>query len=83
MKFPKRSSDLNPLDYGFWSMINTRLRGQESKFLPSKREGRAAFIKRLKRTIMRTPSATLEPLVKSMKRRCGALRTAKGADFEE
>ena len=48
----------------------------ESKFPPSKRESRAAFIKRLKRTIMRTPSATLEPLVKSMKRRCAALKAA-------
>ena len=66
----------NPLDYGFWSMINTRSRGQESKLSPSKRESRAAFIKRLKRTIMRTPSATLEPLVKSMKRRCAALKAA-------
>ena len=56
---------------------------RESKFPPSKRESRAAFIKRLKRTIMRTPSATLEPLVKSMKRRCAALKAAKGADFEE
>ena len=76
LKFPKRSSDLNPLEYGFWSMINARLRGQEPKFPPSKRESRAAFIKRLKRTIMRTPSATLEPLVKSMKRRCAALKAA-------
>ena len=83
LKFPKRSPDLNPLDYGFWPMINQRLRGQESKFPPSKRESRAAFIKRLKRTIMRIPSATLEPLVKSMTRRSAALQTAKGADFEE
>ncbi|CAK0889625.1 unnamed protein product [Prorocentrum cordatum] len=81
--FPKRSPDLNPLDYGFWSMINKRLRGQEAKFPPSKKESRAAFIRRLKRTIMRVPSATLEPLVKSMKRRCTALLAAKGADFEE
>ena len=83
LKFPKRSPDLNPLDYGFWSMVNKRLRAQESKFPPSKRESRAAFIKRLKRTIKRTPSVTLEPLVKSMKRRCAALKSAKGADFEE
>ncbi|CAK0845543.1 unnamed protein product, partial [Prorocentrum cordatum] len=81
--FPKRSLDLNPLDYGFWSMINKRLRGQEAKFPPSKMESRAAFIRRLKRTIMRVPSATLEPLVQSMKRRCNALLAAKGADFEE
>ena len=81
--FPKRSPDLNPLDYGFWSMINKHLRSQEAKFPPSKRESRAAFIKRLKRTITRVPSATLEPLVKSMKRRCAALLAAKGADFEE
>ncbi|CAK0806807.1 unnamed protein product, partial [Prorocentrum cordatum] len=80
--FPKRSPDLNPLDCGFWSMINKRLRGQEAKFPPSKKESRAAFIRRLKRAIMRVPSATLEPLVKSMKRRCTALLAAKGADFE-
>ena len=80
---PKRSPDLNPLDYGFWSMINRRLRKQEVKFPASKKETRADFIKRLKGTIKRVPAATLEPLVKSMKRRCTALLAAKGADFEE
>ncbi|CAK0805808.1 unnamed protein product [Prorocentrum cordatum] len=81
--FPKRSPDFNPLDCGFWPMINRRLRGQGAKFPPSKRESRAAFIRRLKRTITRVPSATFEPLVKSMKRRCTALLAAKGADIEE
>ena len=35
LKFPKRSPDLNPLDYGFWPMVNKCLRAQESKFPPS------------------------------------------------
>ena len=74
---------MNPLDYGFWSMINRRLRKQEVKFPASKKESRAAFVKRLKRTIKRIPRATLEPLVRSMKRRCTALLAAKGEDFEE
>ena len=80
---PKRSPDLNPLDYGFWPMTNKRLRSQEAKLPPSKRESRAVFIKRLKRTIMRVPATTLEPLVKSVKRRCNALLAVKCADFDE
>ena len=83
MPFPKRSPDLNPLDYGFWALVNRRLRKQEAAFPFSKRETRKQFIHRLKGTIRRVPAATLTPLVQSMKRRCVALRAAEGRDFEE
>ena len=83
LAIPKRSPDLNPLDYGFWSLVNIRLRAQEAKFPAYKKEARNAFTARLRRTILRVPAAVLAPLVKSMRRRCAALRAAKGADFEE
>ena len=76
LPFPKRSPDLNPLDYGFWSMINRRLRKQEAKFPAGEKESRVAFIKRLRSTVKRVSSTTLEPLVKPMKRRCSALLDA-------
>ena len=83
LSFPKRSPDLNPLDYGFWDCVNRRLRKQEAAFPSAKRETRAKFVARLKRTIQRVPEAVLTPLVKSMGRRCKALKLAKGHDFEE
>ena len=38
--FPKRSPDLNPLDYGFWSELNKRMRRQERSWPMSKTESR-------------------------------------------
>ena len=83
LAFPKRSPDLNPLDYDFWDCVNRRLRKQEAAFPPAKKETRAQFVARLKRTIQRVPEAVLTPLVKSMGRRCKALQRVKGQDFEE
>ena len=83
MPFPKRSPDLNPLDYGFWDCVNRRLRKQEAAFPYAKRESRAAFVQRLRRTILRVPASVLSPMVKSMKRRCEALKDARGKHFEE
>ncbi|CAK0810352.1 unnamed protein product [Prorocentrum cordatum] len=83
LPFPKRSPDINPLDYGFWDCVNRRLRKQEATYSSTKKETRAQFVARLKRTIQRVPEAILTPLVKSMGRRCKALQRAKGKDFEE
>ena len=83
LPFPKRSPDLNPLDYAFWDCVNRRLRRQERWFPQDKKEERTAFVARLRRTIMRVPGHILCPMVKSMKRRCAALKAAKGKDFEE
>ena len=83
LEFPKRSPDLNPLDYGFWDVVNRRMRKQEAAFPKTKRETRDEFIVRLKRTITRVPESVLTPLVQSMKRRCVALKASGGKHFEE
>lgn len=80
---PKRSPDLNPLDYGLWAEINRRMRIQERKFPRNKHETREAFIVRLRRTALRIPTSYCAALVKSMKRRCEAVVAAKGGDFDE
>ena len=83
LALPKRSPDLNPLDYGFWDCVNRRLREQESVFHTRKKETPQQFTARLRRTIMRTPKKILTPMVESMKRRCAALKACGGKDFEE
>ena len=83
LEFPKRSPDLNPLDYSFWSNVNSRLRQQEQKFDDDYNEPRGEFIKRLRRTVLRTPRRTLLGMVRNMKRRCELLKAARGEHFEE
>ena len=83
LEIPRRSPDLNPLDYDFWAAVNARMRKQERKFAAGRRESLAAYTARLRRTAMRMPSQYLQSLVRSMKRRCVALKNAKGRDFEE
>jgi len=83
LEIPRRSPDLNPLDYGFWAEVNARMRKQERKFAAGRRESLTAYAARLRRTAMRMPSQYLQALVRSMKIRCVALKDAKGRDFEE
>ena len=83
LPFPKRSPDLNPLDYAFWDCVNRKLRAQERRFPARKKESHTAFVARLRRTIKSVPSSVLTPMVMSMKRRCVALKAAKGQGFEE
>ena len=82
-EIPKRSPDLNPLDFAFCSAVNVRLRAQEAKFSEEYRETRKAFVARLKRTVMRVPASVLGPMARSMKRRCAAVKKANGGNFEE
>lgn len=83
LPLPKRSPDLNPLDYSFWSTVNTRMRNQERRYTEEFKESRAAFVARLRRTVLRVSPKVLNPMIRSMKRRCIALKEAKGRDFEE
>ena len=72
LELPKRSPDLNPLDYAFWSEVNGRLRSQEAEFPDKFTETRCQFAKRLRRTVLGVPPATLCAMVSNMKRRCGS-----------
>lgn len=83
LALPRRSPDLNPLDYGFWSEVSRRMRKQEKKFPRSFRETQQDYAVRLRRTALRIPSSYLDRLVRSMKRKCVALSAAAGNDFQE
>ena len=83
VEFPKRSPDLNPLDYGLWAEVNKRMRKQELRFKANRRETKAQYAARLRRTAMALPPSFLKALVSSMKRRCADLVAAGGGDFQE
>ena len=72
-----------PLDFGFWKSVNRRLRKQELTFPTEYYEARTPFVNRVRRTIMRTPAASLTKIIGSLKRRCKLLKEAKGFHFEE
>ena len=83
LELPRRSPDLNPLDYGLWAEVNKRMRNQELKYKAARKETVKQYAARLRRTAMRIPAAYFEKLIGSMQRRCKALRDADGHDFEE
>lgn len=83
LNIPKRSPDLNPMDYSVWSEINRRLRKQEAKFPRNKRETRAEYLSRLRRTARNLPSSFIKKAVGDMSRRCQLLLAAKGRYFQE
>ena len=80
---PKRSPCLNVCDYFLWSAVNRRMREQERPWPASKRESREGFLKRLCRTALATPRATVRAAVGDMKRRCNRLLAANGGNIEE
>ena len=82
-RIPKRSPDLNVLDYFVWSEVERRLRKQEAKWPASRRETRVAFIRRLRRTALGLRTADINRAIGDMPRRCALLHKAKGELFEE
>ena len=83
LPFPKHSPDLMPLDFGFWSSVNKRLRKQEAAFGAAYTETRRHFLGRLRRTILRTPPGCLAKLIGNMPLRCARLKKAAGWHMEE
>ena len=80
---PKRSPDLNLMDFAIWKSVTTRMRRQERKFPRSKRETRAAYIARLRRTALNTPKSTVTKAIRNLQHRCKLLHKAKGGHIEE
>ncbi|CAE8639158.1 unnamed protein product, partial [Polarella glacialis] len=70
LELPRRSPDLNPLDYGFWAELNKRMRKQELTFRDTKKETRDEYIERLRQTTTRMPAKFCKALVCSLKRHC-------------
>ena len=80
---PKRSPDLNVLDYSLWSQINRRMRDQEARFPKNKKETIDEFKKRLRKTALNLPTSAVKTAVGSMKRRCETISKLKGGLFNE
>ena len=83
LEIPRRSPDLSVMDYAIWSEINRRMRRQERKWAASKRETRAQFAARLRRTAKKLPAAFIRASMGDMKRRCQLVLAAKGGFFQE
>ena len=80
---PKRSPELNVLDYAVWVEVERRLRSQEKRWPAGKRETRAEFERRLDRVAKTLPSSFIDKSIMGMKRRCERLHAAEGGLFEE
>ena len=83
LNLPKRSPDLNVLDYSLWSQINTRMREAEAKWPKDFTESRQEYKDRLRRTALALSAAVVKKAVMDMKRRLHALKAANGGYFEE
>lgn len=80
---PKRSPQLNVCDYALWAEVNRRMRRQEQRWAAQRKETRAAYLARLRRTALRLPKTFIENSIGNMKVRCRRLSAARGRHFEE
>ena len=80
---PKRSPDLNVLDYYFWSTVEKKLRLQERRRPQDRKETREQFKKRLRRLVKAWPADEINRAIGDLARRAELLYRAKGGLFEE
>ena len=80
---PPRSPDLNVCDYALWAKIGRNMRRQEACFPGSRRETRAEYLERLRKTAKRLPTSFIDKAIANMKVRCQRLFEARGGHFEE
>ena len=83
IRLPKRSPDLNVLDYCLWHEINTRMRVQERMFKPDFKEKEDAYKKRLRRTALGLPKSLVKRAVGDIVRRLALIKKAKGGLIAE
>ena len=81
---PKRSPDLNVLDFAVWKPVNRKMREQERRMAKSTRESRAAYTKRLHKAarVVLKPDFVKKSIM-AMRRRCRLVFQAKGGHFNE
>ena len=82
-RLPKRSPDLNVLDFSVWAEVERWMRRQERRWPVSKRETRAEFIRRLGRVGRGLLKKFIDDSISDMPRRCERLFAAKGGPPEE
>ena len=83
LRIPKRSPDLNVLDYHIWSAVERLMRKQEQNMKDARSETRSEFIRRLDRTAFGLSEETINDAIGSLQRRCQLLLKAKGGLFVE
>ena len=83
LALPKRSPDLNVMDYAVWTAIERRMRKQEKKWPADKRETRTEFERRLNRVARSLPKEFIDKSIGDLQRRCERLHAARGGLFEE
>ena len=83
LRIPKRSPDLNVLDYCIWSTVERLMREQERNMKDAKKETRDQFIRRLDRTAYGLSGEAVDKAIGSLQRRCGLLLKARGGLFVE
>ena len=83
LEIPKRSPDLNVLDYSMWSTVEGLLRKQERNMKDATKETREQFIRRLDRTAYGLSEETINKAIGSLQRRCQLLDAAEGGLFHE
>ena len=81
-QIPKRSPDLNVLDYAIWSEGERRMRLEELKMKKGKRETREQFEARLDRVALSLPPSYVKRSICDLKRRSHLLYEAEGGLFE-
>ena len=69
LELPKRSPDLNVMDYALWSEEERRLRAQENKWPAGRHETRAEFERRLDRVASGLPKEFIDKSIGDLKRR--------------
>ena len=82
-RIPPRNPDLSVLDYAIWPEINKRMRKQELHWPRTKRDNRAEYLARLRRTALRLPKQFIDASIGNMRRRCQRVSDAGGSYFEE
>ena len=82
LDLPRRSPDLNVLDYSLWHAINARVTAQEAKTQPTKVETKGESLKRRRRCAMMLPKSTVQPAAVDVRRRLHLIAQAKGSLFE-
>ena len=72
------------MDYAIWKKVTRTMRAQEKRFpKKKKKETRAEFIARLRRTAQNLPKTFIDKAIGNMKERCERLLAAEGHHFEE
>ena len=80
---PKRSPDLNPLDYSVWAEVNRRMRKQEATWPSTKKKSRDVYLARLRRTAFNLPPTYINKVMGSMAKRCAQVIKSMGGHFPE